>query len=48
MKKLDQFGKCAGLKTNKSKTEALWLGPPKGQIYMISSNLPKPLSHPKS
>jgi len=27
MKKLNQFGKCAGLKTNK--TEALWLGPPK-------------------
>ena len=29
MKKLDQFGKCAGLKMNESKTEALWLGPPK-------------------
>ena len=29
MKKLDQFGKCTGLKTNKSKTEALWHGPPK-------------------
>ena len=29
MKMLDQFGKCAGLKPNKSKTEALWLGPTK-------------------
>ena len=29
MKMLDQFGNCAGLKVNKSKTEALWLGPPK-------------------
>ena len=29
MKMLDQFGNCAGLKLNKSKTEALWLGPPK-------------------
>jgi len=29
MRKLDQFGKCAGLEMNKSKTEALWLGPPK-------------------
>ena len=29
MKMLDQFGKCAVLKPNKSKTEALWLGPAK-------------------
>ena len=29
MEVIDKFGKCAGLETNKSKTEALWLGPPK-------------------
>ena len=47
MKMLDQFGKCAGLRPNKSKTEALWLGPAKRTNIHYILNLNSTSEPPK-